>query len=123
MSIYRARLVREAEDSWMAAAIGLPNCWSRGRSRQEALAKLRDEVRYRIELCPCSGVPDDFVEIEVAGETPPAPRPAVSSWSAARPAEPAPLSGAAGCPPARTAAPEKIPAAPPGRRGWRRWDD
>jgi len=40
-------------------------------SRDEALEKLRGELRYRAELCPCSGVPDDYVELE--GEEPPSP--------------------------------------------------
>jgi hypothetical protein len=25
-------------------------------TREEALTKMRDELQYRIELCPCSGV-------------------------------------------------------------------
>jgi hypothetical protein len=38
-------------------------------SRDEALAKLRNELRYRVEFCPCSGVPDDYVELEVREES------------------------------------------------------
>ncbi len=34
-------------------------------SRQEALDKLRAEIRYRLELCPCSGVGAEYVELEV----------------------------------------------------------
>jgi hypothetical protein len=41
-------------------------------SRGAALAKMRDELRYRVESCPCGGVPDDYVELEVRDE--PAPR-------------------------------------------------
>ncbi|HKB37866.1 MAG TPA: hypothetical protein VKD72_15570 [Gemmataceae bacterium] len=26
---------------------------------------MRGELRYRAELCPCSGVPDEYVELEV----------------------------------------------------------
>jgi len=40
-------------------------------SLAEALEKLRGELRYRAEFCPCSGVPDDYVELEV--EKPPLP--------------------------------------------------
>ncbi len=36
-----------------------------GASREEALAKMRNELQYRIELCPCSGVSGDTVELEV----------------------------------------------------------
>lgn len=43
-------------------------------SREEALAKLRAEIRYRVELCPCSAVPEGYVELEVRAVSPsPAP--------------------------------------------------
>ena len=34
-------------------------------SREAALAKMRDELRYRVEHCPCGGVPEDYVELDV----------------------------------------------------------
>ena len=34
-------------------------------TREEALAKVRDELQYRIELCPCSGVSGPTVELQV----------------------------------------------------------
>ena len=34
-------------------------------TREEALTKLRDELQYRIELCPCSGVSGPTVELQV----------------------------------------------------------
>jgi hypothetical protein len=37
-------------------------------SRDEALSKMRAELRYRVESCPCGGVPDDYVELEVRAE-------------------------------------------------------
>jgi hypothetical protein len=33
--------------------------------RDEALTKMRDELQYRIELCPCSAVSGDTVLLEV----------------------------------------------------------
>jgi hypothetical protein len=36
-----------------------------GSSRDEALTKLRDELQYRIEWCPCSGVSGDTVTLQV----------------------------------------------------------
>lgn len=36
--------------------------------RDEALTKLRDELQYRLELCPCSGVSGDTVVLEVKEE-------------------------------------------------------
>ncbi len=35
--------------------------------RQQVLDKLRAEIRYRLEWCPCSGVGDDYVELQVVG--------------------------------------------------------
>ena len=38
-------------------------------SREDVLSKLRDELQYRIEWCPCSGVSGDTVELEVSEES------------------------------------------------------
>jgi hypothetical protein len=35
------------------------------RTFQEALVKMRNELRYRVELCPWSGVSDDYINLEV----------------------------------------------------------
>ena len=37
-------------------------------TREEALTKLRNELRYRWEYCPCTGVSEDFVELQVRQE-------------------------------------------------------
>jgi hypothetical protein len=37
-------------------------------TRDEALTKMRNELQYRIELCPCSGVSGPTVELQVRGE-------------------------------------------------------
>jgi hypothetical protein len=37
-------------------------------TREEALTKMRDELQYRIELCPCSGVSGPTVELHVREE-------------------------------------------------------
>ena len=37
-------------------------------SREEALTKMRDELQYRIEWCPCSGASGDTVELQVREE-------------------------------------------------------
>ena len=34
-------------------------------ARDEALAKMRDELQYRSELCPCSGASADVVVLQV----------------------------------------------------------
>jgi hypothetical protein len=37
-------------------------------TREEALTKMRKELRYRSEYCPCTGVTDDFVQLQVRAE-------------------------------------------------------
>ena len=34
-------------------------------SREEALTKMRNELQYRSEWCPCSGASGDTVELQV----------------------------------------------------------
>ena len=36
-----------------------------GSSEDSALEQLRKAIRYQLEFCPCSGVADDFVELEI----------------------------------------------------------
>ncbi len=36
-----------------------------GLSASNALDALRDEIRYRIEMCPCTTVGDDYVQLDV----------------------------------------------------------
>lgn len=38
-----------------------------GLSAGNALDALRDEIRYRLEMCPCTSVGDDFVQLDVQG--------------------------------------------------------
>ena len=61
---FRVRLTRQATGHVLATCES-PVCMSRAASEEEALAKLRDEIRFRIELCPCTGVTDDFVQLQV----------------------------------------------------------
>jgi hypothetical protein len=37
-------------------------------TRDEALTKIRNELQYRIELCPCSGASGDTVKLQVREE-------------------------------------------------------
>ena len=37
-------------------------------ARDAALTKMRNELQYRIELCPCSGASGDTVELQVKEE-------------------------------------------------------
>ena len=40
-------------------------CSATGLSQTNALDSLREEIRYRLELCPCTTVDDSFVELNV----------------------------------------------------------
>lgn len=37
-------------------------------SRDEALTKMRNELQYRSEWCPCSGASGDTVELQVSAD-------------------------------------------------------
>ncbi len=39
------------------------------RSREEALEKMRGELQYRLEICPCTGELYQDVQIEITGQT------------------------------------------------------
>lgn len=38
---------------------------SRGATREEAIAKLEGEIRYRLELCPCTGETYQHIAVDV----------------------------------------------------------
>jgi hypothetical protein len=62
---FRVRL-RHQRDGYVLATCDVPLCLSRASNAEEALAKLREEIRYRLEYCPCSGVDEDYVQLDVA---------------------------------------------------------
>jgi hypothetical protein len=61
---------RLADGRWLArhsgASVGAVQVTA--GSRQEVLEKLRNELQYRIELCPCSGASADRAELLVREE-------------------------------------------------------
>jgi hypothetical protein len=63
-------LTRLANGKWLArhTASNLGQVEVAAPTREEALTKMRDELRYRSEYCPCTGVGDDFVELQVREE-------------------------------------------------------
>ena len=63
---YEATL-ESGEDSGYVAQCESLGVSARGLSPANALDALRAEIRYRVELCPCSSVEDDYVEL-VVGE-------------------------------------------------------
>jgi hypothetical protein len=61
---FRVRLQRQS-DGRVLATCDRPLCMVRAAGENEALAKIRAEIRYRIEWCPCTGVDDDYVQLEI----------------------------------------------------------
>jgi hypothetical protein len=61
---FRVRIQRQRDGQFLATCEG-PVCMSRAGSEADALHRIRDEIRYRIEWCPCTGVDDDYVQLEV----------------------------------------------------------
>ena len=64
---FACRMSRSGEDRWDARHEGtdLGLVTATGRSRDEALEKLRQELRYRLELCPCTGESYQHIQIEI----------------------------------------------------------
>jgi len=60
-------LKRLANSQWTVRHAGLTigTVEVTARTSEEALVKMRNELRYRVELCPCSGVSDDYINLEV----------------------------------------------------------
>ena len=61
---FRVRLQRQRDGQFLATCEH-PLCMARAPSEEAALEKIGTEIRYRIELCPCTGVGDDYVRLEV----------------------------------------------------------
>ena len=61
---FKVRLVQQSEGYWLASC-GAPVCLARGKSESDVLERIRAEIRYRIEWCPCTGVEDDYVRLRV----------------------------------------------------------
>ena len=55
---HRTWLVRHSSAEFGTVEVSAP-------SREEALTKMRNELQYRIEWCPCSGASGDTVELQV----------------------------------------------------------
>lgn len=60
-------LKRLLDGKWQARSIGTiaGEVTVVGESKEAALERAKNEIRYRIEWCPCSAVSDEFVELDV----------------------------------------------------------
>ena len=52
---------------WQAQHVGsdVGKVEARAASRVEAIEKLKGEIRYRLELCPCTGETYQHIDVEV----------------------------------------------------------
>lgn len=64
-------LSRMWNGTWLVrhSSSALGNVEVSASSREEALMKMRNELQYRIELCPCSGVSGDTVVLQVSEDS------------------------------------------------------
>ncbi len=69
-------LSRRQDRTWLVrhSSSGLRTVEVSASSRDEALTKMRNELQYRSEWCPCSGASGDIVELQVSEDTGPASR-------------------------------------------------
>ncbi len=70
---YPATIKQLIDREWLARSLGsdVGNVEATGPTREAALEALANEIRYRLEWCPCSSVADEFVELDVREEAPP----------------------------------------------------
>lgn len=60
--LFNAR-IEATEDGSYQASCSDPMVSARGLTPSSALDQLRAEIRYRLEMCPCSSVDDDYVQL------------------------------------------------------------
>lgn len=84
---YRVVLKQLLDGKFYARCHASPGglCETIGNNREEVLQKMKDEIRYKIEWCACSGVSEDYVELDVHEERakvrPPQPiKPNYKKW-------------------------------------------
>lgn len=61
---YRVRVAQVTSGRFIAYC-DEPKCSAGAPTEQEALEKIKGEIRYRLEYCPCSTVPEGQIEIEI----------------------------------------------------------
>lgn len=59
--------VEAAGDGTYVAICSDPEISAVGMSGASALELLRNEIRYWLEMCPCSSVDDDYVQVQIEG--------------------------------------------------------
>ena len=64
---FQCMVTRLPDGRWLARHEGreVGATEARGATREEALAKLEGEIRYRLELCPCTGETYQHIAVQV----------------------------------------------------------
>ncbi len=57
--------IEATEDGSYQASCSDPMVSAQGLTPSTALDQLRGEIRYRLEMCPCSSVDDDYVQLRL----------------------------------------------------------
>lgn len=62
---FEVRVKQLGDGGWQVRYIGgqVESLSIRDPSRAQALERMKAEIRYHLEWCPCSGVSDDSVEL------------------------------------------------------------
>jgi uncharacterized protein involved in exopolysaccharide biosynthesis len=68
---YRCTLLLQPQGRWLARHVspGMGTVEAQATSREQALEKLRNELRYRLELCPCTGEQFQNLQVEIEAES------------------------------------------------------
>lgn len=60
---FRVKVSADNQGGYYALSLGEPECNATGSTRDEAIDNIRDEIRYRMEFCPCTWTPEGFVDL------------------------------------------------------------
>lgn len=61
-------LGKKADGAFYAKTLQEPDCCAEGRTKDEAVKNIREEIRYRLEVCACAWLHENAIEIEVRRE-------------------------------------------------------
>jgi len=72
MMTFRCTILRESDNQWRVRHAGGPvgSVEVTAASRERAVEKMHNELRYRLELCPCTGEQFKDLEIELVEALP-----------------------------------------------------
>jgi predicted RNase H-like HicB family nuclease len=64
---FPCNIAQQRDGSWRAShhSPDVGEVHAAGTSKEQALDKLRGEIRYRLELCPCTGESYQHIDLEI----------------------------------------------------------